>query len=87
MKIAILDDYQNAALKMADWTPVSRRAEIVVFNDHVTDRKALVERLTSFEVICVMRERTAFSRDVIEQLPRLKLIASTGAHNASIDAL
>jgi phosphoglycerate dehydrogenase-like enzyme len=85
MKIAILDDYQNVALRMADWSPVARRAEIAVFNDHVADPNALVERLLPFDVICVMRERTPLSRDVIERLPRLKLIASTGSRNASID--
>ena len=85
MKIAILDDYQNVALRMADWSPVARRAEIAVFNDHVADPNALVERLLPFDVICVMRERTPLSREVIERLPRLKLIASTGSRNASID--
>ena len=85
MKIAILDDYQNAALKMADWAALSGRAEITVFNDHVADRSALVERLLPFEVVCVMRERTPLPREVLQLLPRLKLIASTGSRNASID--
>jgi phosphoglycerate dehydrogenase-like enzyme len=86
MKIAILDDYQNVALRMADWSAVAQRAEIAVFNDHVADPNALVERLLPFDVICVMRERTPLPREVIERLPQLKLIASTGARNASIDA-
>jgi phosphoglycerate dehydrogenase-like enzyme len=85
MKVAILDDYQNVALEMADWSPVARRAEITVFNDHVADPDAVVERLLPFDVICVMRERTPLPRGVIEHLPRLKLIASTGSRNASID--
>jgi phosphoglycerate dehydrogenase-like enzyme len=85
MKIAILDDYQNVALRMADWSSVARRAEITVFSDHVANPTALVERLLPFDVICVMRERTPLSREVIERLPRLKLIASTGPRNASID--
>jgi phosphoglycerate dehydrogenase-like enzyme len=85
MKVAILDDYQNVALEMADWSPVARRAEITVFNDHVADPGAVVERLLPFDVICVMRERTPLPRAVIEHLPRLKLIASTGSRNASID--
>jgi phosphoglycerate dehydrogenase-like enzyme len=85
MKVAILDDYQNVALEMADWSPVARRAEITVFNDHVADPDAVVERLLPFDVICVMRERTPLPRDVIERLPQLKLIASTGSRNASID--
>jgi phosphoglycerate dehydrogenase-like enzyme len=69
----------------ADWSPVARRAEITVFNDHVADPDAVVERLLPFDVICVMRERTPLPRAVIEHLPRLKLIASTGSRNASID--
>src|SRR6202049_2418239 len=85
MKIAILDDYQNVALKMADWSALSGRAEITVFNDHVADPSALVERLLPFDVVCVMRERTPLPREVLERLPRLKLIASTGPRNASID--
>jgi len=85
MKVAILDDYQNVALAMADWSSVAGRAEITVFNDHVADLEALVERLRPFDVICVMRERTPLPREVIERLPHLKLIASTGGRNASID--
>jgi phosphoglycerate dehydrogenase-like enzyme len=87
MKVAILDDYQNAALEMADWSSVAGRAEITVFNDHVADPDALVERLRPFDVICVMRERTPLPREVIERLPQLKLIASTGGRNASIDTV
>src|SRR4029077_14722156 len=85
MKIAILDDYQNVALEMADWSALSKRAEITVFNDHVSEPSALVERLLPFDVVCAMRERTPLPRNVIERLPNLKLIASTGGVNASID--
>ena len=86
MKVAILDDYQNVALRLADWSGVRRHAEIVVFNDHVTDPSAVVERLRPFNVVCVMRERTPLPREILQQLPNLKLIASTGPRNASIDA-
>jgi phosphoglycerate dehydrogenase-like enzyme len=85
MKVAILDDYQDVALRLADWSAVSRRAEITVFNDHLADPAAVVERLRPFDVVCVMRERTPLSRDILQQLPRLKLIASTGLRNAAID--
>jgi phosphoglycerate dehydrogenase-like enzyme len=85
MRVAILDDYQNVALRMADWSEVADRAEITVFDDHLADEDAVVERLTPFDVVCVMRERTPLSRDVIGRLPRLKMIASTGPFNASID--
>src|SRR6267142_2742810 len=85
IRIAILDDYQNVALGLADWSPVARRAEITVFNDHVADPDAVVERLLPFDVVCVMRERTPLPRSVLGRLPRLKLIASTGPRNAAID--
>jgi phosphoglycerate dehydrogenase-like enzyme len=85
MKVAILDDYQNVALALADWSTVANRAAITVFNDHLSDLDAVVERLLPFDVICVMRERTPLPREVIVRLPRLKLIASTGPRNASID--
>jgi len=85
-KIAILDDYQNVALSMADWSAVAARADIIVFTDHVSGHDSVVKRLESFDVVCVMRERTPLPRAVIERLPRLKLIASTGSINSSIDA-
>ena len=85
MKIAVLDDYQNVALKLADWSVLAGRAGITTFNDHIADPAALIDRLLPFDVICVMRERTPLPREIIERLPRLKLIASTGPGNASID--
>jgi phosphoglycerate dehydrogenase-like enzyme len=85
MKIAVLDDYQNVALAMADWSAVSRQADVTVFNDHVADPQELVRRLLPFDALCVMRERTPMTGDLIDHLPNLKLIISTGARNASID--
>src|SRR5215475_215989 len=87
IKIAILDDYQNVALKMADWSALATRADVAVFNDHIADPDALVERLAAFDIVCVMRERTPMPREILQRLPRLKLIASTGPRNASIDSL
>jgi phosphoglycerate dehydrogenase-like enzyme len=84
-KIAVLDDYQNLALESADWSVLRDRAEITVFQNHLADPDAVIERLLAFDVVCVMRERTPLPRDVIERLPNLKLIASTGSGNASID--
>src|SRR6202166_4310959 len=86
MNVAILDDYQNVALRLADWSGVRRHAEITVFNDHVADTSAVIERLQPFDVVCVMRERTPLTKEILQQLPNLKLIASTGPRNASIDA-
>jgi phosphoglycerate dehydrogenase-like enzyme len=85
VKVAILDDYQNVALQMADWSSLTGRATITVFNDHLNEPDAVVARLAPFEVICVMRERTPLTRGILERLPRLKLIASTAVRNASID--
>jgi phosphoglycerate dehydrogenase-like enzyme len=84
-QIAVLDDYQNAALESADWSVLRDRADITVFEDHLADPDAVIERLLPFDVVCVMRERTPLPRKVIERLPNLKLIASTGSANASID--
>lgn len=85
IRVAVLDDYQNVALQMADWSPVAEHADITVFNDHVFDADELVARLSPFDVIAVMRERTPLSRSIIERLPNLKMIASTGPFNAAVD--
>jgi phosphoglycerate dehydrogenase-like enzyme len=84
-KIAVLDDYQSVALKMADWSAVTARAHVDVFSEHLADADLLAERLLPYDVICVMRERTPLRAALIERLPNLKLIASTGPRNASID--
>src|SRR3984893_5302069 len=86
-KIAVLDDYQNVALESADWSVLSGRAEITVFQGHLDDTDAVIERLLPFDIICVMRERTPLPRNVIVRLPNLKFIASTGPVNASIDVV
>jgi phosphoglycerate dehydrogenase-like enzyme len=87
VKIAILDDYQNVALSSADWSAVAKKADITVFNDHIDQTDALIERLLTFDAVCVMRERTPLRRDIIERLPRLRFIASTGPRNISIDTV
>jgi phosphoglycerate dehydrogenase-like enzyme len=84
-RIAVLDDYQNVALSMADWSVLDGQATFTVFNDHLPGADAVVARLQPFDVVCVMRERTPMTRAIIERLPRLRLIASTGMRNASID--
>ncbi len=84
-KIAILDDYQNVALSFADWSALQEKAAITVFNDHISEEAAIIERLKPFQVVCVMRERTPLTRNILSRLPELKLIVSTGSRNASID--
>lgn len=85
IQIAILDDYQNAALTCADWSVLSEMAGITVYNDHQDQESAIVARLLPFQVICVMRERTPLSGSMLRQLPNLKLLVSTGPRNHSID--
>jgi phosphoglycerate dehydrogenase-like enzyme len=85
VKVAILDDYQDVALSTADWSEVAARADITVFNDHLADPDVVIRRLLPFDVVCVMRERTPLPRNVIERLKNLRMIASTGPFNASID--
>jgi phosphoglycerate dehydrogenase-like enzyme len=85
MRVAVLDDYQGVAREMADWSSLGADFEIVSFRDHLADHGAIVQRLQDFEVIVAMRERTPFPRALLEKLPRLRLLVSTGMRNASID--
>lgn len=85
MKVAVLDDYQQVALSMADWSRVLDRAQVDPFDDHVSGEDELVARLTTYEVVVVMRERTPLPAGVIERLPRLRLIVTTGRRNPTID--
>lgn len=84
-KIAILDDYQDVAKSFVDWTVLAEYADIKVFTDHLHGEDEIVERLMPFDIICVMRERTPLTAALLMQLPKLKLIVSTGARNRSID--
>jgi D-3-phosphoglycerate dehydrogenase len=84
-RFAILDDYQNITLKMADWSPVAKDVDITVFNEPLGGQDKVIRALADFDIICGMRERTPFPRAVIEALPKLKLLMTTGARNASFD--
>jgi phosphoglycerate dehydrogenase-like enzyme len=85
LRAAILDDYQNCALKLADWSSISKDVEIEVFTKPIGDDDAVIKTLQGFAIVNMMRERTPFNRKVIEGLPELKLLITTGARNASID--
>lgn len=85
INVAVLDDYQGLAMTLADWSKVSDRANVTVFRDHLASEDAIAERLAPFDVVCIMRERTAVSGSLLRRLPRLKLIASTAPRNAAID--
>jgi phosphoglycerate dehydrogenase-like enzyme len=85
VRVAVLDDYQAVALKMADWSVLPSDTQVQVFKDHLSDEKALADRLRDFEIAVAMRERTPFPRTVLQRLPKLKLLITTGMRNASID--
>lgn len=84
-KIAILDDFQHVALKMADWSRVQATHAVTVFDKPLIGVDAVTTALADFDVICIMRERTPFPRAVFERLPKLKLLVTTGMRNASVD--
>src|ERR1700733_15724613 len=85
LRCAILDDYQNLALSFADWSKVSGDIDITVFNQHLGSADQVAAALKDFPIVCAMRERTAFPRAVLDALPELKLLVTTGMRNASID--
>jgi D-3-phosphoglycerate dehydrogenase len=85
VKAAILDDYQNVALKMTDWSSVAKDVEVKVFSTPLGDDDAVIKALQGFAIVNMMRERTPFTRKVIEGLPDMKLLITTGARNNSID--
>ncbi len=85
MRLAILDDYQNVALTMADWDGLRPSLEIQTFRDTFASEDAAAAGLGDFEIVVAMRERTAFRRSLLERLPKLKLLVTTGMVNASID--
>jgi phosphoglycerate dehydrogenase-like enzyme len=84
-RIAVLDDYQSVAADFTDWSRVPEPVEVVEFHDHVDDEDALVARLEPFDVVLAMRERTTLPRTVLERLPNLKLLVTTGMRNKAID--
>lgn len=85
IRCAILDDYQQVALKIADWSAITKKVEIVSFSQHFNDENELVESIRDAEIVIVMRERTPFGVTLFEKLPKLKLLITSGMRNASID--
>jgi len=85
VRAAILDDYQNVAMGFADWSPIAGDVEIKVFNKPFGSQDEAIKALQGFAVVVGMRERTPFPRKVIEALPDLKLLITTGARNNSFD--
>ena len=85
MRVAILDGYQRVARGLADWDRLPAGSELAVLDRHVADREELVRALEPFDVLVAMRERTPFPADLLDRLPRLRLLVTTGMRNASID--
>lgn len=85
VRCAILDDYQNVVLKVADWSKVKGDLDIKVFHEHLGGPDKVIKALQGFPIVIAMRERTGFPKEVIEALPDLKLLITTGMRNASID--
>jgi D-3-phosphoglycerate dehydrogenase len=85
LRCAILDDYLNVSLKLADWSKIEDRVDVTVFNQPFASPEAAVSALKDFEIICAMRERTPFPRAMFDALPKLKLLITSGIRNNSID--
>jgi phosphoglycerate dehydrogenase-like enzyme len=85
MRIAVLDDYQDVAREMADWASLGSDCEAVFFHEHYPAAEELIQKLAGFQVVVAMRERTPFPRALLEKLPDLRLLITTGMRNASFD--
>jgi phosphoglycerate dehydrogenase-like enzyme len=85
LRVAVLDDYQGVALEYGPWDELGSDLEIAIFRDHVDEIDELGERLAPFDVVVAMRERTTFPRALLERLPRLRLLVSTGMGTPHID--
>jgi phosphoglycerate dehydrogenase-like enzyme len=85
LKVAVLDDYQDVARRYGPWEDLGDAVDVTVFTDHVVDEQSLADRLAGFAVVVAMRERTAFPRRVLQRLPDLRLLVTTGMGNAAID--
>jgi phosphoglycerate dehydrogenase-like enzyme len=85
LRCAILDDYFDLALNVADWARLSDRIDVTVFKHHLGSEQAAVSALKDFEIVCAMRERTPFPRALFADLPKLKLLLTSGMRNTAID--
>ena len=87
MRLASLDDYQRLALKSADWARLERRrVEVTVFHEAFASADEAARKLAPFDLLCLLRERTAFPRSLVERLPNLKFVALTGLRAGSLDS-
>ncbi|MFD3696210.1 D-2-hydroxyacid dehydrogenase family protein [Streptomyces sp. NPDC058646] len=85
LRCAVLDDYQQAATTLADWSPVADRVEVVAYTDHLSHEDRLAARLADFDIVVTLRERVAFPASLLDRLPRLRLLVASGMRNSVID--
>ena len=85
LNVAVLDDYQNVTKKFGNWSELEGKINLKIFNKYFDDSNELVKDLSDFDVLCLMRERTLLSSSIIDQLPNLKLVITTGMWNPSVD--
>ena len=85
LKVAILDDYQNVAQEFVDLKKLSGKFEIEVFNEPFESEEDAIEKLKDFEALLIMRERTKITANLINNLKKLKYVATSGMRNKSID--
>ncbi len=85
VQIAVLDDWQDVARDVVDWTALDAIGQVSFLHDFPADNATLAQRLQAFQVICVMRERTRFDEDLLRRLPNLKLLVTGGMRNAALD--
>ncbi|MCF5511323.1 MULTISPECIES: D-2-hydroxyacid dehydrogenase family protein [unclassified Pseudomonas] len=85
IQIAVLDDWQNVASDVVDWSTLDSVGMVHFLHDYPADTATMIERLKGFEVICLMRERSTFDKALLQGLPKLKLLVTGGMRNAAID--
>lgn len=85
LQIAVIDDWQDVAREVVDWSLLQSIGQVSFLHDYPGERELLVQRLLPYQVICVMRERTLFDADLLQRLPQLKLLLTGGMRNAAID--
>ena len=84
-KLAVIDDYEHVSMEMADWSALDGDVEVTVFHDHLYDEDEIAKRLQGFDIVCMMRERTPFPSSLIEKLPKLEHLYTSGMRNWSLD--
>ena len=85
LKVAVLDDYQNVTHEFGNWSELEGKINLKIFNKYFDNSNELVNSLLDFDVLCLMRERTVLNSSIINKLPKLKLVITTGMWNPSVD--